>query len=434
MIFFAYGHTFSDYPWGHHRLQELVGVPEELRYVASWQYLILLTAAKLLLNQDHSQPWDDAALEGLGTLEKFVVDSYGTRNPDLTQIFTPHRRLRIKPHLNVPVLDAGLGIDLEKLPMEYLPRVVQEVNRNIRDAVMKCLNPAHQYFICFDELDRGFDPTDESYTQMLTGLILAAKLVNDEARRHGKGFSVVVFLRDDIYQTLRFEDKNKVTENLTSRIEWDSPRTMWTLRQLMERRFTTVLGENDEVRWNDVFDESQEMPGRQSKYQHILDRTFRRPRDIIKFCNEVLSSHKAKRVEGSDKFSNEDIAEARPGYSEYFLQELDDEIHKHVGKYEEYLELLKATGAGLFGRDDFEEACSRRRSLLGEDVPPIEILRQLFDFSVVGYQKAGGVGGGSEYIWRYLDTRGRFDETASYFRVHPGLIESIGLKKYTKTR
>jgi hypothetical protein len=83
---FGYGHTFDDYPWHYHDLQAEAGVPEERRYIHSWRYLILMGLAKVLLNVDQSQPWDEAAFEALGDLESFVVDSYGSRDPDLTQL------------------------------------------------------------------------------------------------------------------------------------------------------------------------------------------------------------------------------------------------------------------------------------------------------------------------------------------------------------
>jgi hypothetical protein len=64
-------------------------------------------------------------------------------------------------------------------------------------------------------------------------------------------------------------------------------------------------------------------------------------------------------------------------------------------------------------------ACVRRRDLLAEGETPTLVLRRLLEFSVIGYQKTGGVGGGSEYIWRYLNARTRFDAAASVFKVHP---------------
>ena len=198
----------------------------------------------------------------------------------------------------------------------------------------------------------------------------------------------------------------------------------------MERRFGEALGVET---WAGVFDETQEMPSRQSKYQHILDRTFRRPRDVIKFCNEILSAYKTR--DGSeDRFRNEDVIAARPAYSDYLLKELDDEIHKHIPHYEDYLELVKSLGSLQFNLQEWNSVCDRRSDLLGDTATPLSVLRELFEFSVVGYQRTGGVGGGSEYVWRYLDPRVRFDETATNFRVHPGFMEAFGLKKFRKAR
>lgn len=298
-------------------------------------------------------------------------------------------------------------------------------------SVVACLNPSHDYYVCFDELDRGFDPRDARYSQMLIGLILAGREITQAARKEARRLSVVIFLRDDIYQTLRFEDKNKISENFTSRIEWDSPRTRWTLRQLMEKRFEEVLGKGD---WDAMFDETQEMPSRQSKYQHILDPTFRRPRDIIKFCNEALVAYKSRGGDGGGMFRNEDLIAARPSYSEYLLNELDDEIHKYIPHYEDYLELVKSLGSLQFNLEEWNDVCARRPDLLPETATPLSVLRELFEFSVIGYQRTGGVGGGSEYLWRYLDSRVRFDEAATNFRVHPGFMEAFGLKKFRRTR
>src|SRR5439155_12412415 len=116
---------------------------------------------------------------------------------------------------------------------------------------------------------------------------------------------------------------------------------------------------------------------------------------------------------------------------DYLLRELDDEIHKHLPDYEDYLELVKSIGALQFKRSEFEEACRRRPELL-HGLQPEVVLSELFRFSVLGYQRAGGAGGGSEYVWAHLDSRARFDEVASNFRVHPGFMEAFGLKKFRR--
>lgn len=422
--YFAYGHTFDDYPWEHHDLQAQVGVPEERRYVHSWKYLILLGLAKVLLNVDQSQPWDDTSQDSLAGLESFVVDSYGSRDPDLTQLFVPDKELRFKGTLGVPLASIGA----ERVLVRELPAHVQEVNRSVQDAVLAALNPAHDYYVCFDQLDLGFSIDDPKYSQRLIGLLLAARDILRTAREAEKQLSVIVFLRDDIYQTLQFEDKNKITENFVSRVEWNQPDSDLTLKALMERRFGQAANGSGEIPWGDAVDEDKEMPSRQTKYAHICDRTFLRPRDMIKFSNEILEAYKgAYGEDGPGKFDNASIIGARERYSEYLLNELDDEIAKHVPNYREYLEVLKTIGTLQFTADQFDQAWKSRPALSGEESQAG--LVQLFEFSVVGYLKLGGGGGGSKYVWRYLDPRARFDASADTYRVHLGFKEALDLTK-----
>jgi hypothetical protein len=60
-------------------------------------------------------------------------------------------------------------------------------------------------------------------------------------------------------------------------------------------------------------------------------------------------------------------------------------------------------------------------------------LAALFEFSVTGYLKSGGGGGGSGYVWRYQDARSRFDPTAGVYRVHPGFKEALDLIAGSRT-
>ncbi len=205
--YFCFGHTFSDYPWSYHDMQARVGIPDFDRFTHSWKYLVLLTASKILLNQDQSLPFDELSTESMSKVESFVVDSYGSRDLDVTQIFTPSKRLRLKPYFSVNLGLLKAGTSPENVPMEELPNVVQEVNRNLLEYVLDCLNPEHEYFVCFDQLDLGFDPSEPDYNSRLIGLLLACRDINIRAKEREKKLFITVFLRDDIYEVLHFEDK-----------------------------------------------------------------------------------------------------------------------------------------------------------------------------------------------------------------------------------
>ena len=435
--FFSFGHTFSDYPWHYHERQARIGIPDFDKYTHSWKYLILLSVAKIALNQDQSLPVNAAAFEDMVRLESFVVDTYGSRDPDISQVFSPVKQLKLKPHFELDWKVLKAGISPEAVPVAELPTIIQEVNAAFQKTVLGCLNPGHKYFIAFDQLDLGFDPNVPEYSHRLIGLLLASRDINLAARNAGINLLVVVFLRDDIYDTLHFEDKNKMTENFVSLIEWDTPRTKNTLKALMERRFSIVLGDEArrEVAWGDVFNEDREMPGHQTKYDHMRDRTYLRPRDLIKFTNCALGQYKERaRIEAEHdaddpvKLDNHDIHNARIEFSEYFLREIDDEVHKHMPDYQRHLDALRALGKWQFDREEFEAAY--RDQYRESPLSPADALEKLYEFSFIGFYRAGGRGfGGSEYMFKYREPRTRFDSTSTRYRIHPGLIEVMGLKR-----
>jgi hypothetical protein len=433
--FFAFGHTFSDYPWHHHERQARIGIPDFDKYTHSWKYLILLSVAKIALNQDQSLPCNAAAMEEMLRLESFVVDTYGSRDPDLSQVFSPTKHLKLKPNFELDWKILKVGISPESVPVTELPVIIQEVNAAFSRSVLLCLNPAHNYYIAFDQLDLGFDRNSPEYANRLIGLLLASRDINLAAREFGIKLFAVVFLRDDIYDCLHFEDKNKMTENYVSFIEWDTARTKKTLKALMERRFAIVLGDGDtpEVPWDAVFNEEREMPGHQTKYEHMRDRTYLRPRDFIKFTNCALSRYKERAGKDSapddpSKFDNVDVHNARVEFSEYFLREIDDEVHKHMPDYDQQLDVLRALGKWQFERGEFEAAYQEQQSTA--TLSASDVLEKLYEFSFIGFYRAGGRGfGGSEYMFKYREPRTRFDPTSTRFRIHPGLIEVMGLKR-----
>jgi hypothetical protein len=146
---------------------------------------------------------------------------------------------------------------------------------------------------------------------------------------------------------------------------------------------------------------------------------------MIKFSNLALSRAQDRiRSEGGlHKITNEDIQKARPDYSEYLKNELDDEFGGHRPAWQDLLELLRRIGHEVFSKAQFE---AEFKSLNGY-ASVAEVLEPLYDFSIIGFLKRGGSGGGSEFVFQYEQPGVRLDPSAVQFRVHPGLKEYLGL-------
>ncbi|MCZ0963270.1 hypothetical protein [Paracoccus benzoatiresistens] len=93
-------------------------------------------------------------------------------------------------------------------------------------------------FIHFDELDAGLRIVDSTMKSMLSGLIIAVRDLRRMFIEKSALFSIVVHLREDLWNSLAFSDKNKITQTRAFAIEWDSD----ALKDVVEARIRAKLG------------------------------------------------------------------------------------------------------------------------------------------------------------------------------------------------
>jgi hypothetical protein len=228
----------------------------------------------------------------------------------------------------------------------------------------------------------------------------------------------VFYVRTDIWDELKFSDKNKISQSSAVYLEWDQD----TLLEMINERIKVKLGEK--YSWRDLDDDNL-MRGSQTKWGHIVSRTFLRPRDVIQFLNFALQKA-LKELPDADIFENEDIQAAREPYSRYLKLELDDEVGPHWSKWAEALQACSELATITFTKDDFREAYQKRRSARNP-YDADEALETLYGFSVVGYRR--GIGsGGSGWVFQYSDPDAGWDNGATRLKVH------LGLKEFAKLR
>ena len=168
------------------------------------------------------------------------------------------------------------------------------------------------------------------------------------------------------------------------------------------------------------------MRGSQSKWNHIIARTFLRPRDVIQFLNFALAKA-VKELPDAGLFDNDDVQSAREPYSKYLKQELDDELGSHWEYWTDALQACSELATITFSRDAFHEAYARKKSSKNH-IEADDALEQLYLFSVIGYRR--GIGsGGSGWTFQYSDPDAGWDNAASRLKVHLGLNEFAKLRE-----
>ena len=305
--------------------------------------------------------------------------------------------------------DLGLGAELTALSNMLLDAAIELAAASKSDILL----------LHFDELDQGITAFDEGRARMLTGLLLAARDIRQQTKDRPVPVNPVVYLRTDLWDDLAFSDKNKISQTAALNLEWESE----SLFALVNARLDVRIGKN--VEWVDITT-ANAMRGSQTKWNHILSRTFLRPRDAIKFLNAALSE--AKKRDGDPLLlDNEDVTNARDNsYSVYLKAELDDEIIAHWARWDDALQVCSAISTITFTRDEFVPEYDCRKSK-DNNVTAEQALELLYRFSVIGYERRSGYGGTS-WAFQYTNPEAGWDNGAMRFKMH------LGLKEYTKLR
>lgn len=407
--------SLTGYPWGLHQKKIDEGASPIEAYVSSWKYVIALRANALLLKETRPKNVRDSQR----IAEQFFLDNYGGANPSLAELLKP-KKLKFTKATFRPTI---MGNQIGELAFETGNGAISPDIDSVTTALLEnALTMASQFaikkvFLHFDELDQGLGDLDDSKKHMLIGLILAARFAQRYVRE-GVQVCPVIYLRTDLWDALQFSDKNKISQSSSILLEWNSD----TLKDLINRRIETKLGSG--VSWDDLEDGAL-MRGSQTKWNHIISRTFLRPRDVIQFLNHALD-YGIKTVDSAEGFDNADIIAAREPYSRYLKQELDDEIGPHWPKWAEAIQALSETATITFNKSEFEKAWEKKKASKEKDAD--STLELLYQFSVIGYRRGIGTGG-SGWTFQYTDPDAGWDNAATKLRVHSGLKEFAKLRE-----
>ncbi|WP_018754205.1 P-loop ATPase, Sll1717 family [Paenibacillus terrigena] len=402
--------SLRGFPLGSFRTLRNRSFKDKSQYVPIWKFLMLTEMARLVL----SDPIQNYALENEG-LKKFIFSNFpfGTFSETLQTLEDQNGNVIIESSLINPTLQGETTIRFEKV----IPWLQDQLKKIHSDS---------KYFILMDELDEGYSAGDSSLRLILLALLRSTEELSLLLQKGdvSANYRFLVVLRSDIYGNLEDNDLNKLDDALI-KLRWNSsPTASYSLRSIVNARIKASLGSKVNDAWKQVvIDSDPELPTSVATvWKYISNRTFERPRDLLKFLKYCSSIQNA-----NPQLLFKVVREAENEYSDWFYNELRDEIQAHLSIWSESLSCLTKVGKGIMSVDDLKKELSRDRDVYewmknnnkSEDF----ILEKLFDFGVIGTLVRN-----TTWAFKYKDHTLKWNSNGKII-VHFGLHKKLRLRQ-----
>lgn len=377
---FAEKLSFKNFPFNDlYKLSNSQYTPPN-QYITLWKWLIYCHIAKMMVRNESL----DARLRG--TLEKvFPTDPQKTLARSISQLTSPE--------LKFSAFGLELSASAHRTSESNQATWIERCD-TLEDLILDHLDEA-TYTIVFDELDEDYKGDEEAllraqYRDLLTGLFKAVQLVKGTFSAQRYRVRPVVFLRNDIYASLRDPDKTKWND-LRLDLTWN----LAEIRNLLGFRIGRAQDPNAGVMpfgtaTTLVFKgyESMRVVRKHPLIEWISSLTLSRPRDYISFMS-IAAGKAAQR--GSAFITSEQISQTIVPYSEYLRGDIQDEMETVLPEIAQVLNVLARIGKPLFTFAQFSSAYAEvAKEATGLQKPAIEVLGLLFRFGVIGNRTGVG--------------------------------------------
>lgn len=411
---FASSLSLRDMPLNTLRSLGDSGYRDKAKYVPVWTFLLLRELAELVLEDEGAGP-----VEVVDELRAFVRANFDERGYQNTLDVLKAKSAKVS------VLADWLGGEARS---SYEEGATIDVHfQRVSRALLKRLSlvaSESTYYLLIDELDEGYRAGDSNTRLLILALLRAVEDVALEIGGPEGKFRPIAVLRSDIYDSLDDNDLNKLDDRLV-RLRWhSSENAAFSLREVVDARiYASFQGSIYGDPWGAVADSTFAGPAK-SLWRYICDRTFERPRDLLKFlkCCQGLSGC-------PDRLDYRAVAEAENDYSRWLYQELGNELTSVLSGWREVMATISKIGVGRFSVRAFVEQVKLDTDLVSvlhkQGMTPEAALRVLFEFGAIGLVDKQG-----RWVFRYKDEDAPWMPQSDAI-VHWGLMKKLRLQKGT---
>ncbi len=382
--------NFSDYPWPAHQLYKESLAGELSAYQKSWKYLFFVKALSKLIEVKER---DTTKLsKDLKWAKSYIEKIYGNPDPSLTEvIFSKIARISkiVGPGVDVDDLSLDVGeISFDDVAGDKALQSKLRTNAftllGFFEKIFKenCVN--EKILIALDQLDENWLQGEiEEYSKVLINLVNTCRSISLDPLLNGK-LKVVPFLRTDIYNSLRFNDKNKLLQDSAIVISWDTE----SLDDMFFERVKKYAPEGFVIDVNkksgNLFEFNFARQGT-PPIKYITRRSFFRPRDVIVYFNKIRDYHQENKT---GLYSSTDLYEADREASSSIYNEIIDEWSNQFPEIEALLSVLQTIKVETFTYQDYTDKHAAEFPNYTE-IKRREHIEFLFDNSIIGQKKQG---------------------------------------------
>lgn len=412
--FFCRELTLKEFPITDLRALRDKSMQDKSQYVNIWSFLILIETAKLAIQDEGVKNLDSYV-----KLKNFIDENFPNKLGGFIDTVKVLKNKGSKVSVVSSILSGEYGNSSGKestIQIHY-SKVINFLKEQIFN-----IRTDSTYFVLFDELDEGYKVNDSNKRLLLLSLFRAVENLAIKFRGSQVKFRPIIALRSDIYDNLEDNDLNKYDDYLV-RLDWQSRnRFNYSLKELINVRIRASLNIPDNLEpWKVVvkeYDHSIKLKNK-SLWDYIQNRTFERPRDIIKFMKYCKDIHPGGIL------NYKAVSEAEKRFSDWFYREFRDEIQSHLPVWKSALSALQKLGLGKIRRDQLKDALCAETEIKAyfdsnkKDVD--DILETLFDFGILGNLDDNG-----RWIFKYKDHDYRWNSSKTII-VHFGFHKKLTL-------
>lgn len=342
-------------------------------FTAAWKYVILLIASKKLYQKYKNS---SSHKDSVRAIQSFLRENDSEYKKKATDLFVSLLQ-KVKRTKKVSLSSVEFSDIDESLEGFYNLEKIRPLFEPIRN-----LSQNTKVLVLFDELDHGWDASDES-RQFIASLFRAALYVNKEFT----GVNALITIREEIYQNIPelYDDAQKIRDRIDyvrwtqdELLEMATKRIKLSMEGIMRRE---IKAEKSNSIWELVFPKTLG-PRRIKSFKYVLDRTTFRPRELIYMINEIFKVHNLE-----EKITLPTIEKAERIYSMHRTQDIGTEYSFQYPGLKDLFELFRNRST-KWDRESLEDMwleivegnvrCSSVTDWINESSSPYKLIEALW--------------------------------------------------------